>query len=60
MLVFFLIRSPNIAIGLGDSQSINLLSSFGHFCGTRTECNAKGGKPVSGREQYSQQGWEKE
>jgi hypothetical protein len=54
MLVFFSIRSPNIAVGLGDSQSINLLSSFGHFCGTGTECNAKG------REQYSQQGWEKE
>jgi hypothetical protein len=45
MLVFFSIRSPNIAVGLGDSQSINLLSSFGHFCGTGTECNAKGGNP---------------
>lgn len=56
MLVFFLIHSLNIAVGLGDSQSINLLSSFRHFCGTGTECNTKRGKLVSGREQYSQQG----
>jgi hypothetical protein len=37
----FLDSLPEYSLGLDDSQSINLSSPFGHFCGTETECNAK-------------------
>lgn len=40
MLVFLSIRSSNITVGLGDSQSIDLLFSLGHFA-VENRCNAK-------------------